>query len=142
MYDASQDGAFHFDNKTQAEFDTALTAWSVPDKLKQQFDAAALTSSADFKTFDLTVNGTVGSFEAHVGSVRKDPNTNLIYFGYVWGSAAGHLITPMVRTDVHTGDCHGTQRGMSPRGFNAGEIALINQGMQAYAFTKAANECV
>ena len=42
-------------------------------------------------------NSIPGHFTAHVGSLRKDPTSNLLYFGYTFGTASGSLIEPMVR---------------------------------------------
>ena len=141
MYAATDTGAFHFDGVNQSQYVARLGQWGVPSSMMTDFKAAALTSSADFKTFDFTEDGTTGTYVAHVGSVRLDSNTSKIYVGYTFGNAVGSLVKPMVR-HVHAGDCHGTQRGMVPRGFTSDEITRINQGLQAEAFKKAASQCV
>ena len=76
-------------------------------------------------------------FEAHIGSLRKDPASNLLYLGYTFGTTDAQLIQPYKRT-VKGGDCHGTTRGQIARGFTNLEVAKIDQGLEAYAFKKAA----
>lgn len=140
MYpDPKLTGAFHFvpNPINQSSLDATLGQWGVPSSFNQEFNVAALTSSADFKTFDFTLNGTQAHFEAHVGSLRKDPASNLLYLGYTFGTTDASLIEPMRRT-VKQGDCHGTDRGQISRGFTSIEVAEIDLGLEAYAFKKAA----
>lgn len=120
-----------------SDLDSTLGQWGVPDKFAQEFHVAALTSSADFKTFDFLLNHTQAHFEAHIGSLRKDPASNLLYLGYTFGTTDAQLIQPYKRT-VRGGDCHGTTRGQIARGFTNLEVAKIDQGLEAYAFKKAA----
>ena len=143
MYsDPSEGGSFQFADHpiTDDKLVATLNSWAVPGELQKEFQMAALTSSADFKTFDFKVAGHTGKFTAHVGSLRKDPTSNLLYLGYTFGTVTGKLITPEVRHVKH-GDCHGTDRDQKERGFTSEEIAKINAGLQAYAFKTAASKC-
>lgn len=139
VYDTKDDGDFQFSSVTNISgLVTKLSAWKVPADMVTAFRAASATTSADFKTFDYTVDASQSqaTFQAHVGTLRADPNGTM-FIGYVYGFTTGDLVTPMIR-HVKPGDCHGTTRGMAPRGFTSIEIGVLNLGLSAYAFKKAA----
>ena len=48
-----------------------LKAWNVPSGMWIAFELAALTSSADFQTFDFTLNPHIALFQAHVGTLPR-----------------------------------------------------------------------
>lgn len=188
VYNATTDGDFKFVSvpANGSQMSDTLTSWKVPTELIAEYKVAALTSSADFKTFDVIVNSSgfstyedlaeaavedgrrrrrrkhgpsppapsppapptpkipVGSFEAHVGSLRNYNGT--IYLGYIYGTAKGQLVQPYKRT-ASPGHCnkvavHGgfypPGYGVHKRGFNGDDLMNINQGLSAYAFEKAA----
>ena len=119
IYKATSAGDFKFDSfANSSSLGDKLGAWNVPKELVAEYQMAALTSSADFKTFDFTVgskpgpNGTkvpVGQFVAHVGSLRNYNGT--IYVGYIYGAANGTLIQPYVRTAA-PGHCNIFDKGV------------------------------
>lgn len=118
-----------------------LSSWGVPTDMFSTFHAAALVESANFAAFQLTVKtGDKGIVDAHVGTARKYNNTYQL--GWVHGNAVADLVQPYVRDkhEVPPGDCHGTKRGMKKRGYTNDELAMINDGLIAYAFKEAAKE--
>ena len=104
------------------------------------FESAVAVDSSTFVSFDFEVdNSGSGSYDSHVGCARKYNNT--IYLGWTYGNAQGSLVQPYDRSHgVPAGDCHGTMRGMSPRGYTDDELARLYQGLSAYAFKSAANQ--
>lgn len=138
MYSATTSGNFSFTNiSLQANLHEQLAAWNVPAKMYQSFDAAAAVESANFAAFDLDVNDHKAHYSANVGTLRKWQGS--LYLGYVSGRCDGEMVQPYKRT-VRPGDCHGTNRGQKERGYTNAEIAMINDGLQAYAYKEAAKE--
>lgn len=136
MYSSKTDGNFHFSNiSANASAHSLLNSWSVPADMYKQFDAAALVESADFAAFHLDINDHKARFDAHVGTLRKWQGT--LFIGYLFGKCDGDMVQPYKRT-VHAGDCHGTTRGQKKRGYTNEEVAMINAGLQAYAYKEAA----
>lgn len=136
MYSYKTDGNFHFSNiSTNASVHNLLSSWGVPTGMYKEFDAAALVESADFAAFHLDINDHKAHFDAHVGTLRKWQGT--IFLGYLFGKCDGDMVQPYKRT-VKTGDCHGTNRGQKERGYTDKEVAMINEGLQAYAYKAAA----
>ena len=110
-----------------------LKAWNVPSGMWNAFELAALTSSADFQTFDFTLNPHVALFQAHVGTLRRD-KTGKVFLGYVYADASGNLLTPLQRY-IKPGVCLTKNRA-----YTGAEMLRIRGGLSALAFTAAAKQ--
>jgi len=133
-----------------------LDTWYVPADMKQMYQTAALTDSADFKSFDYVVSAKtphhyspVTEYHAHVGTLRNDGNGTL-YLGYIFGWAKGVLITPYCRT-ASAGHCPHPEppapaplagvmanpNGVVKRGWNDDEVIKIMDSLESFAFKSA-----
>lgn len=148
MYkDPDLTGYFNFTklpNSTSALHDQ-LGKWSVPSDMYKAFDAAGLVQSADFDSFHLDIKDGKGHYDAHVGTLRNYQGS--FYVGYVAGSADGDMVQPYSRHEKAQADgvvdapavvfCKFFD--MKKRGYTDEEVAKINDGLQSYAYKKAAN---
>lgn len=147
MYSAETTGYFNYTqlpNNNTTPLHQSLKIWGVPSDMYAAFDAAALLESADFKSFNLEVKDKKGHFDAHVGSLRNYQGQ--FYVGYIAGSADGELVQPYERHKKRRLDAVGDPEtvicpffNMVKRGYSDKEIILIQDGLQSYAYKKAAN---
>ena len=148
MYSASTTGYFNYTkmaNSTDTLHNT-LGKWGVPSDMYAAFDASALLESATFATFHLDIKNEKGHFDAHVGTLRNYQGS--FYVGYVAGSADGDLVQPLERHKKADIDAVG---GADPEsviceffemkkvGYTDTEIIEIQNGLQSYAYKKAAS---
>ena len=147
MYSDDETGYFNFTQmpNTTTALQQTLALWGVPSDMNQAFAAAALVQSATFATFHLDVEpepkDEKAHFDAHVGTLRNWQGS--YYVGYVAGSADGDMVQPWKREKImgNTFDpsvvvCQFFK--MVKRGYTDDEIAAINNGLQSYAYRKAA----
>ena len=107
--------------------------------------SAALVESATFASFHLDIKNDKGHFDAHVGTLRNCQGS--FYVGYTAGSADGDLVRPLERHQKAIDAVGGADPGtvicqffdMKKRGYTDKEIILIQNGLQAYAYKKAAS---
>ncbi len=156
MYNEDDSGYFNFTQLPEGN-DTlhqTLSEWGVPEDMVKDFDAAALVQSADFSSFHFEVKeGDKGHFDAHVGSLRNYNGS--IYVGYVSGTTDGDLVQIYERHQkvnkrqqkaLDWVDGVGNASvvvcqffDMKKKGYSDEQIAELNNGLQAYAYTKAAD---
>lgn len=139
-------GFFNFTKiaNTTAALHQALSKWSVPSDMHSAFDAAALVESATFTTFHLDVKDSKAHFDAHVGTVRNYQGS--FYVGYTWGSSDGDMVQPYSRHNIFDGAAPVSDPSvvvckffkMEKRDYTDDEIEEINNGLQSFAYKKAA----
>ena len=147
MYDAKTTGYFNYTKmpNSTASLHQSLGLWGVPSDMHASFDAAALVESATFASFHLDIKNKKGHFDAHVGTLRNYQGS--FYVGYVAGSADGDLVQPYERHEKAIDAVGGADPDvvicqffdMKKRGYSDDEIAEIQNGLQSYAYKKAAS---